>query len=472
MIVKDYVARIYQDIITNYIINKLRCGVWAGMGLGKTAATLNAITGLKLCGYLNGAVLVLAPYRVANKTWPDEIKKWKQFNHLTISPIIGDEDERRRALRKKADIYTINYENIPWLIDMLRKQEIEWFFEMVVADESTKLKSFRLQKGGKTGKRAKALAVVAHTKAKRFVELTGTPSPNGLKDLWGQLWFVDGGARLGRTYTAFMQRWFQRSFDGYGIEPLPHAQKEIEKLLADVCMSLNAKDYFDLKEPIRNIIKVSIPEKARAIYRDMEKKMYTEIEDIMKTHSIEAVNAAVKTMKCLQLANGAAYIDDTGEEWIEIHKAKLEALEDIIEEAAGMPVMVAYHFKSDLARLKKHFPQGKVLDKNPKTEDDWNAGKIPVMFAHPASAGHGLNLQYGSNILAFFSINWNLEDHLQIIERIGPVRQLQAGFERLVFLHYITVENTIEDLVLDRLESKRGVQEILMEALKHRKVTN
>ena len=185
-------------------------------------------------------------------------------------------------------------------------------------------------------------------------------------------------------------------------------------------------------------------------------------------HEIEAFGAAAKTMKCLQLSNGAAYLNGETKEWREVHDLKIKALEEIIEEAGGMPVLVAYHFRSDLARLQSAFKRGRVLDKDPKTLRDWNAGKIPIMFAHPASAGHGLNLQDGGNILAFFSLNWNLEEHLQIIERIGPVRQIQAGYNRPVFLHYITSKNTVDQLVWERLKSKRKVQDILMDAMKHR----
>jgi len=209
---------------------------------------------------------------------------------------------------------------------------------------------------------------------------------------------------------------------------------------------------------------VDLPPKARKHYKEMEDAMYTELEGI----ELEAFNAAAKTVKCLQLAAGAAYTDDTGK-WKETHKVKLEALESIIEEAAGMPVLVAYNFKSDLARLLKAFPQGRHLDKNPATIVDWNAGRIPVLFAHPASAGHGLNLQDGGNILVFFSPNWNLEEHLQIIERIGPTRQLQAGYDRPVFIHRIIARNTVDELVLERLTTKRRVQDVLLDSMKKRK---
>lgn len=460
---KKFIARVYQDLIIWFIVENLRCNIWAGMGLGKTISTLTAIDILRLAGDLDKPVLVLAPLRVAQTTWPEEVAKWSHTAHLKIVPIVGSAKERKTALMRKADIYTINYENIPWLVEECAKRK-KWPFGMIVADESTKLKGYRLRQGAK---RAQQLARVAH-KSPRFVNLTGTPAPNGLIDLWGQNWFVDAGDRLGRTFTAFRDRWFQRSFDGYGLDPLPHSQKQIEDTIEDVTLSLNAADYFDLDDPIENTIYVDLPPKARKMYNEMEALMFAELDEI-GLDTIEAVNAAARTQKCLQLANGAAYLNGENKEFKELHDIKLKALEDVIEEAAGMPVLVAYHFKSDLQRLLNHFKKGRVLDKDPKTIKDWNAGKIPVLFAHPASAGHGLNLQDGGNILCFFSLNWNLEHHAQIIERIGTVRQKQAGYDRPVFIHYITARDTVEESVHARLKSKATVQEALMQAMKKRK---
>jgi len=298
--------------------------------------------------------------------------------------------------------------------------------------------------------------------------LTGTPAPNGLKDLWGPMWFVDGGQRLGKSFSAFSQRWFRKSFDGFGMEPLQNAQNDIQTAISDVCLSLDAKDYFNLSEPIRNRIVVDLPYKARQMYRDMEKKMFLELEGHLGPTEIEALNAASKTQKCLQLAAGAIYTDDQ-RNWQEVHDAKIQALDDIIEEANGAPVLVVYNFRHDLARLTAAFPRGRALDSNPQTIRDWNAGKIPVMFIHPASAGHGLSLQDGGNIICFFSVNWNLEEHSQAIERIGPTRQAQSGYDRPVFIHYILANDTIDFDVLERLESKKTVQEILMQAMKRRK---
>src|SRR5882672_365040 len=453
--------RPYQQLIIDHILDKERCNAFVPMGLGKTISTLKALENLALID--ESPTLVLAPLRVAQSTWPDEVKKWDL--DLPITPVVGTAEQRAQALREDSAIFTINYENLPWLIDWYKYNPRPWPFKTIVADEVTKLKGFRTRQGGK---RAKALAEVAHKKVDRWIGLTGTPAPNGLKDLWGPMWFVDGGQRLGKSFSAFSDRWFRKSYDGFGLDPMEHAQREIQSTISDVCLSLDAKDYFDLSEPIVNKIVVDLPHKARQQYKDMEKKMFLELEGHLGPTSVEALNAASKTQKCLQLANGAIYTDES-RNWSEVPDAKIQALEDIIEEAGGAPILVAYHFKHDLARLRSAIPRGRVLDSDPETIRQWNAGKIPVLFAHPASAGHGLNLQDGGNIIAFFSVNWNLEEHQQIIERIGPTRQKQAGHDRPVFIHYILANDTVDFDVLERLESKASVQEILMKAMKRRK---
>jgi SNF2 family DNA or RNA helicase len=453
--------RPYQKLIIDHILDKERCNAFVPMGLGKTISTLKAIEATALVE--EGPTLVLAPLRVAQSTWPDEVKKWNL--DLPVTAVVGTAEQRALALREDSAIFTINYENLPWLIDWFKYNPRPWPFKTIVADEVTKLKGFRTRQGTK---RAKSLAEVAHKKVERWIGLTGTPAPNGLKDLWGPMWFVDGGQRLGKSFSAFSQRWFRKSYDGFGLEPLESSQKEIQALISDVCLSLDAKDYFNLSEPIVNKITVEMPHKARQQYRDMEKKMFLELEGHLGPTEVEALNAASKTQKCLQLANGAIYTDES-KNWTEVHDAKIQALDDIIEEAGGNPVLVAYHFKHDLARLKSAFPRGVVLDANPETIRLWNKGSIPVLFAHPASAGHGLNLQDGGNIIVFFSVNWNLEEHQQIIERLGPTRQMQAGHDRPVFIHYILANDTVDFDVLERLESKRSVQDILMQAMKRRK---
>ena len=449
-----FVPHDYQRDIISFIQNNPRCAVWAGMGTGKTAATLTALDHLSLVEDVF-PVLVLAPLRVAKTTWPDEIAKWANLRHLRVSVVTGSVKERERALRVPADVYTANYEQLQWLVT----EHIDmWPFKTVVSDESTRLKSFRLRQGSK---RANALSRVAHTDVSRFILLTGTPAPNGLNDLWGQTWFIDKGERLGRTFGAFEARWFTKGWDGYSIHPTQSAQQDIEGRLRDVCLTVTG---LPVDEPIINNIYVDLPTSARSIYDEMEREMFAEIEEF----GVEALNAAAKTMKLLQLANGAAYVDDK-QNWREVHDGKIEALHSVVEEASGAPVLVAYHFKSDLARLQAAFPKARTLDTDPSTIHDWNAGRIPLLFAHPASAGHGLNLARGGNILAFFSLNWSLENYMQIIERIGPMRQKQEGLDRPVFVHHIMARDTVDAMILERLRSKRSVQDILLENLKRRK---
>ena len=483
-----FTPRPWQIPMHHHIMQVDRNCLFAGMGLGKTTSAANAIHSLHLLGDLTRPVLVLAPKRVAVSTWPDEIAKWDHLGHLDVTPIVGDAKTRKAVLsaavkKGNTSIFTMNYENLTWLEQTISEEGFAWPFEMVIADESTRLKNLRISNQvSKKGKeftrgqggsiRARSIARVAHKHVNRWCNMTGTPSPNGLKDLWGQLWLVDGGQRLGRTYTAFEQRWFKTSYDGYGVEPLPFAQEQIQDAIRDVCLSLNIRGYVDIAEPIMNTVYVDLPVKARQIYNKMEKEMFA----VIGGHEVEAFNKAGKTCKCLQLASGAVYVDPDVESdesprskaWVEIHDAKIQALESLLVEAAGAPVLVAYHFKSDLARLRKAFPKGRYLDDDPKTQREWNAGKIPLLFAHPESAGHGLNLQVGGNILVFFSHWWKLEAYQQIIERIGPTRQMQAGLDRPVFIHHIVARDTVDEDVVANRNSKKEVQEILMEAMKRR----
>jgi len=444
----------YQQEAMAHLYKVRRGALWMPMGGGKTVTTLTALDNLSLLEDVFPA-LVLAPLRVARSTWPEEVAKWPHLKHLRVSVITGTPKQRERALAKDADIYCTNYDNLVWLRKELGDA---WPFKTVVADEFTRLKSFRLRQGGS---RARALGQVAHTHVSRFIGLTGTPAPNGVKDLWGQIWFLDEGQRLGRTFSAFEQRWFRKGYDGYSLVPYDHTQAEVEERLKDICLTVTG---LDVDEPIMNPLYVDMPPSARKVYDAMEVEMFA----VLNEEGVEAANAAVRTQKCLQLANGALYIDDDGN-WEAAHDAKLDALESIIEEANGAPVLVAYNFKHDLERLRARFRQGRVLDADPDTIKQWNAGRISVLFAHPASAGHGLNLADGGNILAFFGVNWSLEEHMQIIERIGPMRQKQAGHDRPVFIYPILARNTVDDLVMERLSSKRSVQDVLLEAMKRRK---
>jgi len=449
----------YQHDIVDWIASHQRCGVFAGMGTGKTVSTLTALEALN-CVADPYPALVLAPLRVARSTWPDELPKWDHTAHLGLVPITGGYSNRVKAARQHADLFSVNYDNLDWLVNFYGDN---WPFKTVVADELTRLKSFRIRQGGK---RSGALGKVAFSKVERFIGLTGTPTPNGLKDLWGQMWFIDQGARLGRTYSAFEQRWFRKGWDGFSLQPMAHAQAEIQALISDVCLTVSG---LPVDEPIENIVYVDLPLGVRKMYNEMERDFFATIErEGADEIEVEASNAAVKAGKLLQLANGAIYHGDS-REWEEVHREKLFALDSVVAEAGGGNVLVSYQFKHDVPRVQKHFPKAVLLGDDPATLRKWNAGELPMLLAHPASAGHGLNMQDGGNILADFGVGWNLENDMQIIERIGPQRQKQAGYDRPVFRHRIVARDTIEDVVLDRLQSKRTLQEVLLEALKKRK---
>lgn len=460
---KVFNPRPYQVLAVDHLCAHPRAALWAGMGMGKTTSALVTLDALSLTDDVYPA-LVCAPKRVAMSTWPAEAAKWTFSAGLRVSPILGSRAEREAALRTRAEIYTINYDNLPWLVEHVGD---DWPFRTVVADESTRLKGFRLRQGSV---RAAAIGKVAHKHVARWINLTGTPAPNGLIDLWGQTHFIDAGQRLGRTFRAFTDRWFNTTAmpGGYAqIAPRDHAQDEIQARLRDVCLTLDPADWFDLREPVHVVIRVSLPQAARARYAELEAEMYTTIGD----GEVEAFNAASRTIKCLQLANGAVYLNpEEGESasgrWAEVHDAKLQALESLIEEQAGAPLLVAYHFRHDKERLLKAFPRARELDDKPQTLADWNAGRIPVLLAHPASAGHGLNLQDGGNAIAFFGHWWDLELRQQIIERVGSVRQAQSGHDRPVYVYDIVAEDTVDETVIERLKTKSSVQDALRDAMK------
>lgn len=437
-----------------------RCALFAAMGAGKTGAVLNGLQGIET--FDEGPGIVLSPKRVARDTWPKEAEKWSNLAGTDVVPILGTPTERFQAMAKKAKWYTINYDNLPWLYDQVGKAN--WRWKTIVSDEATRLRGHRAD--GQGGKRTNALAKVAHLpQVKRFIELTGTPCPNGLHQLWGPLWFLDRGERLGKTYTAFLQRWFQRSWDGHGVEPLSFAQQQIEDRIRDICLTVDPRDWIDISDPIENDVVVYLPDNVMDKYREMERRMFIELEHDLGTHEVEAVNAAARTNKCLQMASGFVY-HDGGDGFTELHHAKLEALESIVEEANGMPILVSVTFRHEFAMLKRHFPKLKLIDE--VDEDDWNAGHIPMMAAHPASAGHGLNLQDGSNILVDYSSGWDLEYDLQIIERIGPMRQFQSGHDRPVYRYRILAHGTADYLVKRRRETKMTILQTLLEAMKRK----
>lgn len=451
--------RDYQVAAAAHLAKHHRCNLWAGMGTGKTGSTLLALAAMRDFFGEAGQTLVLAPKRVAQHTWPAELREWPTLRGLTVSAALGDAETRRAALKDNADIVTINYENLPWLVEFYGTK---WPFRRVIADESTRLKGFRLAQGTK---RARALGKVAHKKVDRWVNLTGTPRPNGLVDLWGQQWFVDAGTRLGLTFGAFERRWFHRVQKGdsphaFSLEPFAHSQAEIEERLADVTLTIRAEDWLDLPPLVENVIEVELPASAAVHYRNLERKLYTLLAN---GEEITAANGAALSSKCMQLANGAVIMTE-GSNAI-VHDAKLEALDSVIEEANGMPVLVAYNFVADRERILARYPNAELLGNDPTVIDRWNEGRVPLLLAHPQSAGHGLNLQHGGNILAFFGLTWNLEHHDQIIERIGPTRQAQAGLNRGTFVHYLVAANTVDVLALERLRTKASAQSLFLRAL-------
>ena len=436
-----------------------RCAIWAGMGSGKTSAMEYAIALLKLLGEVgNEPWLVVGPMRVARDTWPEDMARWEQFRDLRIMPLVGTPAQRRDRLKSKADIYTVSYELAPWLVS---HYEEKWPFRYVICDESDRLKGFRVKQGGH---RAHQLGRIAHNLTDRWINLTGTPAPNGYKDLWGQTWYLDRGERLGHTYSAFTDRWFRMKRNGKGIELMPHSQGEIDKVLKDICISIDPKDYFDLKDPIVTTIKVKLPPAARAIYKRLEKELFAQLEN---GEEIEVFNAAALTNKCLQLANGAVYTEYPN--WSPIHDEKIEALRSVVSESGGTPILVAYAFKSDLARIKAAFPASVELASTEGMRR-FRAGDAQIGLAHPKSMGHGIDgLQEVTNILVRYGHDWNLGERMQMLERIGPMRQMQSGFDRPVWVYDLVAVATMDEDVIESHAAKRSVQDQLLLAMKRRR---
>lgn len=446
-----------QVAIRDFIIATPRCNVWSSMGSGKTSAALTALDILWLAGSRFHPVLVIAPRRVARDTWPDEVAKWDHLKHLRVSKILGTPEQRAAAALAEADVYTTNYESLVWLVEFFGGQRF-WPFKIIIADESRKLQGFRMSHGGK---RAAALSRIAKITG-RWINLTGTPCPEGVQDLWGSQWFVDFGAALGRTHTAFSGRWFHKT--DFGLEPHKHSHKEIMDLIAPSTISLDAKDFFDgLEEPVERPVYFDLPPGARKIYNDMEIDLFAELPQ----NEIEAMNAGSRYGKCLQLASGAVYVDDASN-WELVHNEKIRLLKEIVDELCGASLLVAYHFKHDRARILEAFPEARVYDTK-EDEDDWNAGKLKMMLAHPMSAGHGLNWQDGGCNIVLFSQIPSLELRMQIIERIGPLRQLQSGHPRPVNVWNLIARDTVDELAYSRSKSKASLQVALREYVKRKR---
>lgn len=417
------------------------------MGLGKSSITLAAVADLKYNRFAVSRILVVAPKKVAEATWQTEGSKWDDFQHLRFSTILGTPKQRMAALETPADIYVINRDNINWLVDYYGNK---WPFDMVVLDEASSFKSHQAQ-------RWKKLKSV-RSKINRIVELTGTPASQGYMDLWAQVYLLDGGARLGKTITAFRDTFFvpdQRSrTQVFSWKLRKGAKEQIDSLLEDICVSMKAEDYISLPDKIVNDIPVQMDEKASKVYKQIERDSFMELGDSV----IDAGTAAVLTNKLLQVANGAVY-DDSGTV-VEIHDCKLEALTELIESLQGESALVAYNYQHDRDRILARVKGARVFT-GQQDADDWNDGKIKVLLAHPASCAYGLNLQAGGRHIVWFGNQWSLE-----LEQQFNARLHRQGQTRPVIVHRLVVQATVDEDVVRALGSKDRVQESLLQALK------
>ena len=446
----------YQQHCVNKILEIAKLGLFLDMGLGKTVTTLTAIRILKYDRFLVRKVLVIAPKKVAEGTWTREKDKWDHTKILRVSPVLGSQPKRIRALNTPADIYIINRENVCWLVDYYRNS---WPFDMVVVDESSSFKSH-------SSKRFKALASVG-PHITRMVELTGTPSPNGLDDLWAQVFLLDGGERLGKRYTQFREHYFdpgRRGADGmvYDYKAKPGSEDSILQRISDICISMKAEDYLQLPDIIYHEVPVVLDPKARKAYDDLEWKMILELPE--DEEDISVTSAAALSNKLLQLANGALYDDE--HQAHEIHNCKIEAFLELIESLQGKPALVFYNFQHDreriLAALQKTRLRVREL-KKPADEDDWNNGKIDILLAHPASAAYGLNLQHGGNHVIWFGLTWNYELYTQANKRLH-----RQGQTEKVIIHHLICSETRDEDVMQALERKDDVQNWVVQSLKAR----
>lgn len=459
-----------QRLAIPFALEHPRCAVWGSCGIGKSSSALFVADALMLTSGTRGPTLVAAPARVARDVWIAEAKKWDQFSHMRVVHIGGTPTQRATILQRRpwADIYTVSYELLPWLVQYFLAK---WPFRQVIADEADNLKSFRLasrtntmtEKHGHSGVRAYSIGRVAHTMVERWINLTGTPAGNGLKDLWGQTWYLDRGERLGRTHGAFKERWFKTNMYSGKVEALPYAQAQIQDALKDICLTLDAKDYFGLSEPIVTPIKVTLPPAARRIYTELERDMFAQLET---GQDLEVFNAAALTNKCLQLANGAVYTKHPA--WEPVHDQKIEALKSIVSEAGGAQILVAYEFISDADRIVQAFKSVARLAE-PAGLAAFKAGAKQIGIAHPKSLSYGTDgLHTNCHTLVRFGHGWNLTQRIQMLERIGPMRQLQIKSGQVVQVYDIIAVDTLDEDAIMRHESKREVMDLLLDAMKRR----
>ncbi len=443
----------YQETAVKFILEHPSAGLLLDMGLGKTAITLTAVNELLYGRFESERALVIAPLRVAQSTWAQEALQWEHLEHLTFAKALGSRKEREAALQAGADITIINRENVRWLVEFYGKK---WPFDLVVIDE---LSSFR-----SNCQRFKALRSI-RPRIKRIVGLTGTPAPKSLLDLWPQMYLLDQGKALGHTLTAYRNAFFtpgrRNAYTIYEWLPRPGAAQTIYGLLQGLCISMKAADWLELPPGVPIVRKVELPPGAQAAYKALEKDLVLSLED----STVSAASRGVLAGKLQQYANGAVYLDEQeGEEkaWREIHQAKLDELAELIESANGQPVLVYYGYRHDAERIQARFPEARLLKTDADVED-WNAKRIPVLLAHPASAGHGLNLQQGGSVIVWFGLTWNLELYQQ-----ANARLLRQGQKEAVRIYHIVTEGTRDADCLPVLEGRAVRQEDLLNALKAR----
>lgn len=452
---REFIPHKYQLTAINHVINVPKCGLFLDMGLGKTVSTLTAIKELKYNRFQVNKVLIIAPKKVAEGTWSKEKDKWNHTKDFRVSLVLGSQQKRIKALSVNADLYIINRENIPWLVDYLRN---DWYFDTVVIDESSSFKNSR-------SKRFKSLKMVL-PKINRLIELTGTPSPNGVEDLWAQIYLLDQGIRLEKYITHFRAKYMEpnkrnrRQIFDYKIKD--GVYDSIINKISDICISMKSEDYLELPDLSYNEIPVILNDKARRDYDKMERDFVLELEGA--EDEITAVNAAALSNKLLQISNGAVY-DSTGI-YTEVHDAKIEAFLELVERLQGKSLLVFYNFQHDRDRIKKALGKSDLVVKELKTtqdEDDWNAGKIDILLTHPASAAYGLNLQEGGNHVCWFGLSWNLEHYQQANKRLH-----RQGQKEKVIIHHLVTQGTRDEDVMRALDNKAGVQEEIMQSLKAR----
>ena len=443
-----YVAHNYQNYAKNFILAHKVSALFLDCGLGKTITTLTAINELMYDSFEISKVLIIAPLRVAQSTWKEEIEKWDHLNLLRYSIAVGDEKERLKALKQNSDIYIINRENVDWLVT---KSGIDFNFNMLIIDELSSFKSH-------TSKRFKSLLKI-RPYFERVVGLTGTPSSNGLMDLWAEFRVLDLGERLGRYITHYRNEYFlpdkRNGAVIFSYKPQPNAEERIYRRLSDMTISMKSTEYLKMPELILKELEINLDEEDQTKYKKFKKEMVMTIQE----KEIDAINTASLSNKLIQLANGSIYDED--KKFYEVHNKKLDKLEEIIESANGKPVLVAYWFKADKERIEKRFKVREI-----KTADDikqWNKGMIDLALIHPASAGHGLNLQSGGSTLVWFSLTWSLELYQQTNARL-----YRQGQKDTVVIHHLITKNTIDEDIMKSLKRKDKTQEALMKAVKAR----